>query len=542
MPESNVEFELKFLVPRRARAALRAALGGRGAKLERRRLVARYFDTADRRLARAGMSLRLRREGRRWMQTLKAGGETALARFEHEVPRTDAVLDAAAHAGTPAGDRLAGLLADGEPLLQRYGTDIRRVTRTLRTRGATVELAFDEGRITAQDRELRVCELELELLSGSRPALFTLAERWRARFGLVVDPRSKAERGDALADGRPPVAPRRARPAGLGRRLGVAAAWREVLDECIAQVLVNASGLAAPVGVEAAAGRAAVDPPEADRTELVHQLRVGLRRLRSAFRLFRDWVPPVPEPIATGARDLSRAVGAVRDRDVLAQAIEPALQRAGAPGSLQPAGGGAAADAGDAVALAAGQAAQQWLLALLAWRHGLDADEAPAAARPAEPPAPSSEPPVPDLEPPARNLEPPAPDPLAPLAPLVRRRLVRWLRSIADDAGRFAQLDEAARHALRRRAKRLRYASEFAAPLFRDKAMRRFLKRLQAVQEALGELNDLALAARHYDRGSAAGARDWFAAGWIAARREAVIAQAGRALARLAERDPFRRR
>ena len=150
--------------------------------------------------------------------------------------------------------------------------------------------------------------------------------------------------------------------------------------------------------------------------------------------------------------------------------------------------------------------------------------------------------PAPGSEPPAPNLEPPAPDPLAPLAPLVRRRLVRWLRSIADDAGRFAQLDEAARHALRRRAKRLRYASEFAAPLFRDKAMRRFLKRLQAVQEALGELNDLALAARHYDRGSAAGARDWFAAGWIAARREAVIAQAGRALARLAERDPFRRR
>jgi len=336
VPGSSVEFELKFLVPRKARAALRAALAERGAKLERQHLVARYFDTADRRLARAGMSLRLRREGGRWVQALKAGAEGALARFEHEVPRPVPTIAVMAHAGSGAGARLAELLADGEPLQQRHGTEIRRTLRRLRTPGARVELAFDEGRITAGDRVLPVAELEFELLSGSPLPMLALAERWRARLGLVVDPRSKAERGDALAEDRAPAGPRRAKPVALRRKVEVAQAWLAVLDECIAQILGNAVALAVPAGVEAApaGGRraqSAAPLAQADPADLVHQLRIGLRRLRSATRFFRGWVAPVPETIESGTRELFRALGARRDQDVLAQAIEPALQRAGAP-------------------------------------------------------------------------------------------------------------------------------------------------------------------------------------------------------------------
>jgi len=525
MPESTVEFELKFLVPAGARPALRAALGERGARPETRRLVARYFDTADRRLARAGMSLRLRREGRSWVQTLKAGGEAALARFEHEVLRPGADLDPAVHAGTQAGERMAALLADGEPLRQRYETDIRRTTRTLRTRGAVVELAFDEGRIATHDRELRVCELELELLSGSPVALFALAERWRARFGLLVDPRSKAERGDALADGRAPASPRRATPVRLRRKVGVGEAWRAVLDECLAQILANAIALGIAVGVEGRAGRSSASSPPVEDAEVVHQLRIGLRRLRSAIRLFRGWVPPVDDSIAVGVRDLFRALGASRDRDVLEQDIEPALQRAGAPGAPMADGRGGPADANDVAAVVADDATQRWLLALLAWRHGLDAAAAPEAGA-AEPAADS-------------GSGPSASDPLAPLA---RRRLARWQRAIAREAPRFAQLDDAARHLLRRRAKRLRYASEFVESLFGGKEMRRFVESLRAVQQALGELGDLVLAGQRYGRESAVDPRDWFAQGWMAARRDALAAQAAAALSGLAGRRPFGKR
>ncbi|RPH64458.1 MAG: CYTH and CHAD domain-containing protein [Burkholderiales bacterium] len=563
MPESTVEFELKFLVPRGGRSAVRAALGERGATLETRHLVARYFDTADRRLARAGMSLRLRREGRRWMQTLKAGREGSLARFEHEVLRPDATVDAAAHAGTSAGDRLAQLLADGEPLQQRYGSDIRRTLRRLRTRGTAVELAFDEGRIDADHRVLRVCELEFELLSGSPAAMLALAERWRARLGLVVDPRSKAERGDALADGRSPAAPRKAMPVALRRKVDVADAWRAVLDECLAQILGNAVGLAVPVGVESVAasgrhaGRGVAEPaptPAVDRADLVHQLRIGLRRLRSALRLFRGWVAPPPEAIEAGARELFRALGATRDQDVLAQAIEPALRRAGAPAQREPAStpagempaaaeaptpatapmpaaaptsaatsstpprSAASRQSDDLLALITADPTQRYLLALVDWRSGLDV-EPPTPGAGVEAGAPASAPP--------------------PVAVLAKRRLARWQRAIGDQASRFAQLDDASRHALRKRAKRLRYAGEFVESLFPGREMRRFLRRLQAVQQALGELSDLALAAQRYGQAAGTDRRAWFALGWVSARRDAVVAQAAEALAALAERHPF---
>jgi inorganic triphosphatase YgiF len=69
----QTEIELKFLVPATARAGVGAEMSRGSTTLERISLAAMYLDTRDRRLAAAGLSWRLRREGRRWIQTLKAG-------------------------------------------------------------------------------------------------------------------------------------------------------------------------------------------------------------------------------------------------------------------------------------------------------------------------------------------------------------------------------------------------------------------------------------------------------------------------------------
>jgi triphosphatase len=92
--KSQIEIELKFLVSASARAELATEMTRGSATLERISLTAMYLDTADRRLARAGIAWRLRREGRRWIQTLKANGSHALERFEHEVIRPNASHDA----------------------------------------------------------------------------------------------------------------------------------------------------------------------------------------------------------------------------------------------------------------------------------------------------------------------------------------------------------------------------------------------------------------------------------------------------------------
>ena len=201
--KTPIEIKLKFLVPAAARAGVATEMARAAASLERSSLAAMYLDTEDRLLARAGFSWRLRREGRRWIQTLKAAGRDAAE--QHEVIRPDASHDAAAHADTPVGKQLAAILkrarASNAAVGVRFRTEVRRMVRRVRTRGAVVEVAFDEGRIVSAAASQRIREIEFELASGSAAAMLALVERWRARFGLLYDPRGKTERGNRLASG-----------------------------------------------------------------------------------------------------------------------------------------------------------------------------------------------------------------------------------------------------------------------------------------------------------------------------------------------------
>jgi inorganic triphosphatase YgiF len=147
----------------------------------------------------------------------------------------------------------------------------------------------------------RIREVEFELVSGSPGAMVALVERWRKRFGLIYDPRSKAERGDRLAQGFafPPVRTAR-RPDGP-RRATATQALGAALDECLAQITHNAIGVCEG------------DP--ALRVEHVHQLRIGIRRLRSALRRFAGGTTAPPPHLVDGLRALSAALGVSGDRE-----------------------------------------------------------------------------------------------------------------------------------------------------------------------------------------------------------------------------------
>ena len=198
------ETELKFRIPAARLAGVRRAVATRGAQVVA--LAAVYFDTPGERLAAARMALRLRREDAAWVQTLKAEGASAMQRLEHNAPvpgSRQPGLDLSRHDGSEAGRRLREVLAQArdEPLQERYATEVRRTRRVLRVGEAQIELALDEGCIRAGRRRLPICELEFELLQGPPQALLDLAARWAGRFGLVLDVRSKSERGHALAAG-----------------------------------------------------------------------------------------------------------------------------------------------------------------------------------------------------------------------------------------------------------------------------------------------------------------------------------------------------
>ncbi len=488
--KSLTEVELKFLVSSAARAKVAVEMARGSSTLKRTSLAAMYLDTDDRRLARAGMAWRLRREGRRWVQSLKAGGSNSLLRFEHEVVRPNASHDASEHSGTPVGDELMALLSrarkDGVEPGVRFRTEVRRSTRKVRTRGAVVEVAFDEGRLLAPRSSQRILEIEFELVSGSTVAMLALAERWRRRFGLIYDPRSKAERGDRLAQGSsfPPL--RKACGPTYSSDATAAEAFGVVLDECLAQVTHNAVGLSEG------------DP--ALRVEHVHQLRVGIRRLRSALRSFQGWAPSPPAELVERLGSLFATLGLSRESDVLDTGVVAELARLGAPPlKLQ----GAIAGVNPVEAVRATDT-QRTFLAWIAWRASFvesSRDDATNFPNHAE------------------------------------RRLRRWHRGIAADSGRFDELDEASLHALRKRIKRQRYAVEFFAPVLRCRQVEHYLSALIIIQDRMGELNDLFVARARYAALVVTDPAAWFALGWLAARVASVRALAKPELEQLLKAD-----
>jgi inorganic triphosphatase YgiF len=542
------EIELKFQVPPAALAGVRAALE-RGA-VRRQRLAAVYVDTAGRDLAAAAWALRLRKEGARWVQTLKGRGDGLLARLEHEVvlPRPAAGgvpgVDPARHAGTPAGEALAALLAkvaaergeEAARLRPMYRTEVRRTSRTLRHAGARIELALDEGRLVAGghegiedaagERRLALRELEFELVAGPPAALVALASRWVARHGLWWDLRTKSERGFRLraeVDGStgppPPVAAAAAAKLAPLPRVGAApgAAFAAIVRHALVHALANlapiAEGTAAP--------------------EHLHQLRVALRRLRTALRVLAPWCadPAAAAALEARWRSAFATLGGARDRDVIDAEWTPALAPALAASGLPPHWPVAAPAVADVAAAVRAPALHGLLLETLALALAPPpggprgaGDERGEGGEGAEGTANASVP------------TPPAP----PTAAEVVARL--WKR-IARDIEGFAGADVESRHRTRRRLKRLRYTLEFTAGAFRAKPLRAFTKALKAAAEGLGRANDLETALA--DLGPPAEgdpAARWFARGWLIATRPAVLAEAQRALAALAEAPrPWRR-
>ncbi|MBK6854577.1 MAG: CYTH and CHAD domain-containing protein [Burkholderiales bacterium] len=478
------EIELKFQIPVPARAAVRRGVATPAAQVTR--LRARYYDTPDGHLARAGVAPRLRLEGDVWVQTLKAPG-SGPQRLEHEVVLAetgdDVHLDPARHAGHAAGDRLSAAL-DGraDQLMLRFETDVQRCHRLMRCEGASIEVALDVGQIRAGDAVLDLHEIEFELKSGALQGLFVLAQRWQQRHGLWLDTRSKAERGDLLLRGLGASPPASARQPLLREAMSPDQALRLMVGACLDQVLPNASAVAGGVG----------------EPEHLHQARVGLRRLRTALRVFGAWSDAMQGQWPAQAAALFARLGAARDRDVLVAALLPQLRQAGAPAGLE-IDTAAAADVDDAAAALREPAAGALWIELMSFAHG-------------SPAGPATD----------------APFDLSRLAlPLVDR----LQRRLHVDASNFGALDDVQRHTTRKRLKRLRYALELVGSLCRPKALRRSLKRLQPAQAALGDYNDLVVAAEFCQAWADREPHAWFVVGWCAAKQTQALSHATAVLA-----------
>jgi inorganic triphosphatase YgiF len=232
--------------------------------------TATYFDTSERALFDRGFTLRIRRTGGSRVQTVKATGESAslFARSEWETPLATE---------QPALDHTS-------PLVSEFGADLsigpqfeveveRRAWNVVES-GSKIEVVLDQGDIVAGDRRSPVREIEIELKDGNPAHLFVFARKIDGvtpfRFGV----RSKAERGFVLLDAQPRAL--KAERLRLERGMTTVSSFRVVAASCFRQFRLNEAILM-----------------RARNPEALHQARVAIRRLRSAFSLYK---PILAEP------------------------------------------------------------------------------------------------------------------------------------------------------------------------------------------------------------------------------------------------------
>ncbi len=277
-------------------------------KPKRHRITSVYFDTSDFALRQHSVSLRVRKSGSMHLQTIKATTNGLITRDEWE----NEIEDDRPKLKLAKGTALAPLLTDEvrNELRPVFATTVERVVMPLRFGESEIELVFDQGRISTPDSHENISEIEIELKSGHTRDVAALARRLAMTASPSYGARAKPERGYALLDGTRQAAAT-ARSIAIEPGLTSADAFVTIGFECLRHIASN----------EAAVRRG--DP------EGIHQMRVGLRRLRAALSLFKDMLQG--QEVRTLKADfewLTEQLGPARDYEVLvSEAVSPLRER-----------------------------------------------------------------------------------------------------------------------------------------------------------------------------------------------------------------------
>jgi len=454
------EFELKLaLAPEQLEQLprnplLRSLARGKPATRE---LVSTYYDTPARLLYQRAMALRVRAAGAERIQTLKVpgNGATGLQHFrEYETPLSDERPDL----GQLADEDIRSLfererVADTiEPV---FTTHFARQVMRLRLVDSEIELALDRGEIRSGESSEPICEAELELISGNPARIYELALALHDSVPFRIERRTKAGRGYDLAMQHRP-APMYGKKPSLRPDMTLGDAVGRIFRACLAQIEGNE-----------AAVLAGHDP------EGVHQMRVGVRRLRAALQAFRPAVgPAVRDIMREELRWLQKQLGPARDWDVFVTETLPPIV-AHMPGEHGFEALAAQAEAARAKAYDTARAALATpRYTTLILRLDLWLEEGSFLARPVDG---------------AGHIAGGAVEGFA--AKILSKRHKK-LRKLGRQRHEF---DEAELHGLRIQAKKTRYALEFFRSLYPEKPVKRYLKALVGVQDALGAFNDAAV-------------------------------------------------
>jgi inorganic triphosphatase YgiF len=422
------------------------------APARRQSLHSIYFDTHDRQLREHHISLRTRTDGHAIVQTVKLENGSSVTRREWEtlvpdpIPDPSLVIDPS----LPADFRKLSS-TDLKPL---FDVDVKRETRRFTSNGTCIDVSLDDGAVVAGEERAPLHEVELELVAGEPQDLFAQAQQISDAVEGRLHARTKADIGYALNRSARKTWSR-AGKLKLTPDMTAANSFRQIVLNAFSHLTANDDCARLSLDIEG-----------------VHQCRIALRRLRSAFKIYRPLLRRKRiAPIDAAVRWLGKILGAARDLDVLrAELLEPAIAALGEGEHLAPLMEtleARKAQAYRAVREALSSARYRHLLIdLCALAHADD------VAR-------------------ARKKQPGLDQPLLQLA---AQALARAHRKLVKRGAGFETLLQAERHGLRIALKRLRYAVDFFGGVFAADSKKKFLKRLARLQDDLGRMNDVAVA------------------------------------------------
>jgi CHAD domain-containing protein len=442
-----------------------------------RRVRRLWLDTFDWRLFEAGLSLQRERESKRaWLRLSDLEGRE-LAR----APVSAAELRFAAALPEALAERLSPLLGVRALLpLTETATTVEDVAVLDSLDKTVVRLVFEQPRIGA-------APLPWSLLVQAVRGYESWFERVMTQLGAVAGLRQ---------DERPPVATllrasglapgRRAEAAGhgLSREAPAGMSFRTILGRQLATVETNLDGVRRDLDVE-----------------FLHDMRVAIRRSRTALKLARGALPPAEvEPLRVELGWLGQITTPVRDLDVqildLPELVAPLAE--GARKDLEPLGCFLARRREEAFGtLAAGLASERFASVLESWRKVANAPVATTGTVAAAPAASGTAATGtgPEASEPGRaaagGSEAGGSEETAPTGEVSDDRIARCFRKVLRRGRRIGPDSEpAAFHDLRKRCKELRYMLEFFAELYDKEKLSALVRQLKDLQDNLGELHD----------------------------------------------------
>jgi inorganic triphosphatase YgiF len=451
------EVELKLSIDRKDATRLRshpAIVNACIGKPVTHKLISIYFDTPDLKLLDARISLRLRHVSGCWIQSIKAAG-SSLAGLYQRMEWEDVIAANHPDFTKILDPALIKLFADQKlrsALRPVFQTEVRRSEWQLAfDNGDKIELALDLGQLTAGKNREPISEIELELKAGNAGRLFDLALELQRVIPLTLENTSKAQRGYAYYRAKPPSVFKGSLPK-LAKATDAHRAFKQIAWECINHLQSNQDMVLHGTDVEG-----------------VHQMRVALRRLRSAFSLFRKILGRENSTaLLVELGWLAGTLGKARDLDVFVTQTLPAIisEFENHSGLLKLRDIALAEQAEAYTEVRAALFSQRYhclLLTLAAWLENERWREG------------------------AKNTKNYQVLDIA-TATLDKRHKQMWRRG-----KRLGHVHPEERHATRIAAKKLRYTAEFFANLYSLAKSDSFIRNLSLLQDRLGTLNDITI-------------------------------------------------